>query len=138
MIVLGRYWTLWLCVIAATEQARQSSNVEAAHRLKGGMTQEEVLEIMGPPDIDYRPTWNHWCYGTSLDFETICSAGGRFIPIPLKLRLFSYGENDVVVRWNVNDKVMSVDRPESLPAPELSRKMLEVVQFIRVVDSIIR
>ncbi|MEM9646823.1 MAG: hypothetical protein AAF989_17665 [Planctomycetota bacterium] len=127
------YWIIMLSFAGAAEQAQQSENVMAAQRLREGMTQEEVLDVMGPPDIDYRPAWNQWCYGISVDIEGIVVSYGKLNPIPLRLRLISYAEDDVVVRWGVGEDVLTIDRPKRFDAPEEFHQMLDRIRFVDTV-----
>lgn len=134
----GSIWGLCLLLLSGLEQASQAKVVEAAQQVAPGMTREEVREILGSPHIDYRPQWDHWLYGTSLDPRAVFHKTGRFNPIPIRLRLFSYAEDDVVIRWDLNNRVLKIDRPESIQVSEQMLGIHETVQFLKALDSLVR
>jgi len=127
------YWIFFLVLVGAGDQAQQSRKVDIAQELRVGMTQQEVLDLLGPPDIDYRPHWNHWCYGTSVDFESIVTPDGWLNPIPIQFRFFSYCEDDVVVRWGVLDKAVRIDRPNKFVVADEFQQILDTYVFVQTV-----
>ena len=138
VVPLFKYWIIFLLLVGATEKADQARTVQAAQRVSVGMSRDEVREILGAPDIDYRPTWDHWCYGMSIEIEDMLIPNFGLNPIPVRFRLFSYAEDDVVVRWGLNDRVQRIDRPRSLEVPESFFAILDCARFVQSVDAFVR
>ncbi len=131
------YWLFILMILGAVESAHQGRKVQAAQKLRVGMTEKEVLEIMGPPDIDYRPRWNHWCYGMSIDVEAFMSEDGSANYTPILWRMFSYDANDVVIRWDNSGKAGVINRPQDLDVPAEFYPILDSFLFVRDIFDLI-
>ena len=132
-----QYWIICLSFIGAAEHAKQSRAVESAQQVRVGMTRQQVLDILGPPDIDYRPQWDHWCYGRTVDLASMLGHDGRLNPLPFRWRLFFYSDDDVVVRWGDNDKVVAMNSPDRFPSPAEFDQILDIYEFYRTVWEIL-
>jgi len=122
-------WFFFLSFYGAADLAQQSRHIENAAQLHVGMTPAEVQEVMGSPTGRYeaksltalvfsRFLPKHWFYGTTCDIHSIVVPGLPFPnPIPVHLRLFSYADDDVVVRWSFDDQVAEITRPKPIRVP---------------------
>jgi hypothetical protein len=117
-------WLAMLATVGALEQARLNQLIEASARLEPGDDEAKVLSALGPP-LERWPKRDavnaflfgdrprQWVYGTVLDIEEIFAYQSA-IPIlfPLKLRLFSPDEDDLVINWSDDGQIASVVHPK--------------------------
>jgi hypothetical protein len=123
MLTTLQAWLAMLAVVGGLEQARLNQLIDASARLDPGDEESKVLSVLGPPMERWpkrdavnaflfgdRP--RQWVYGTILDIEEIFAYQSA-IPIlfPLKLRLFSPDEDDLLINWSDDGSVASIERP---------------------------
>jgi hypothetical protein len=71
-----------------------------------------------------------WIYGTTIDLQRLIIPELPFPnPIPIKFRLFSAYEDDLVIEWTPDKKISNVKRPE-LNVPDSAKRLLDPVYFI--------
>jgi hypothetical protein len=123
MITLLHAWVATLALIGSVEQAQLDQLIQASSQLKPGDDQARVLAVLGRP----RARWQRrgpiasfvlggsqprWAYGTHLDLSAIIVPDSPFPNVlPIKLRLFGPDEEDLVIIWNADGSVASIERP---------------------------
>ena len=104
----------------SVQQVRLEEQVRASRQIKAGDSEARVMEVLGHPHT----RWEHgsglfnfgtgprqWAYGTNIDLGEIINAGAIFPNlVPFKLRLFGPDKGDLVVTWNKQGAVASVER----------------------------
>ena len=133
-------WFIVLIVIGSAEDARQHRLIEQSAAVTMGMTQEQVIEILGKPDIATKAKtfWQllflgfdsgQWYWGNSIDLRSIFIPDSTLLnPLPINIRIFSYADHDLVICWGFNDRVTEIRRPEFDVQP-ISGRILDAWQF---------
>ena len=103
------------------ELAQFDKQVAASNQLKPGDNENRVLAALGEPKMRcphglslFTPSSGpaQWIYGTNIDVTRIINTDSA-LPnlLPLKLRLFSPDEGDLVISWDDQGRVASIRRP---------------------------
>lgn len=120
MIVQLPYcWCAMLALIGSVESANLEAKVRASHQVQPGMSEADVLAILGQPRLRWKrsflffgPKPGTWVYGTTLEVSEIIDVDAAFPePAPIKLRLFSPDATDLIIHWNAEKEVELVERP---------------------------
>lgn len=111
-------------MVGAIELTHLESQIERSAGLVVGDSQMRVFATLGQPDFRWKHrktlhAWMYgnrprqWIYGTTIDIRSIV-ASGELIPnpIPIKLRLFSPDDGDLVVSFDRDGKIASIQRPD--------------------------
>jgi hypothetical protein len=110
-----------LLAIAVSEpRYRFEQQVRGAAQIKLGDTEARVLEILGPPHNRWKGSIYvfggslgppQWIYGTDIELGRIVNPD---FPIPnlfpFQLRIFTACDDDLVIVWSANRRVVKVER----------------------------
>jgi hypothetical protein len=123
MVTTLQAWLALLAVVGGLDQARLNQLIEASGQLEPGDDEATVLSELGPP-LERWPKRDAvnaflfgdrprlWVYGTILDIEEMFPPNSAIpILLPLKLRLFSPDDDDLVINWSDDGRVASIVRP---------------------------
>lgn len=117
-----------VALIGSVEQGHVDQLVKASAQLKRGDNEARVLAVLGPPlarwpkrgpgaALIFGDAPPKWSYGTLLDVSMIIQSDAA-IPnvLPRKLRLFGPETNDLVIIWDNQGVVDTIECPHaSLP-----------------------
>lgn len=133
-------WVLALVLMGVGEQVHLQRLVDRSARIAIGANERDVERAIGEPIAKWeaRRGWARfifgargaqWVYGTSIDLGSIFVPELPFPnPVPLRLRLFSADDDDLVIEWTSTKQVAKVSRP-NLDVPdevtELYRPILD-------------
>jgi hypothetical protein len=103
------------------ELAHLDKQVAASRRLMAGDSEAQVLEALGEPKMRCPHGLSlftlssgppQWIYGTNIDVTKIVNAEST-LPnlLPVKLRLFSPDDGDLVINWDGQGRIASIQRP---------------------------
>ncbi len=121
MVTLPYVLATLLAVGGGIELAQFDRQLAASSELKPGDGEARVLELLGEPkmrcphglllftNVSAPP---QWIYGTNIDCTKIIDTESAFPNLlPVKLRLFSPDQSDLVINWNDQGRVVSIQRP---------------------------
>jgi hypothetical protein len=132
-------WIFALVLIGMGEQVQLQRLVERSAGIAIGATEGDVERAIGEPGLKgearrglarfiFGERRVQWIYGTSINLGAIFIPELPFLnPIPLRLRLFSADEDDLVIEWTPTKQVAKVSRPK-LDVPD---ELMELYQPIR-------
>jgi hypothetical protein len=104
------------------ELARLDKQITASAQLQQGDSETRVLEVLGEPKMRCPHGLSlftlsagppQWIYGTNIDVTKIIDSEST-LPnlLPLKFRIFSADEGDLVINWDDQGHVASIQRPK--------------------------
>jgi len=128
-VVLFEIWMLYLVVVGTGEKVQLQRLIDRSADIVAGSTEQDVRRLVGNPIRRYdarggmarfllgeRPA--EWAYGTTINLRVVVLPGLPILnPLPINLRLFGRGQEDLAVHWTPQKKVLAVIRPE-LNLPE--------------------
>jgi hypothetical protein len=104
--------------------AQLDTQVTASGQLKQGDVETHVLEVLGEPKMRCPHGLSlftlssgppQWIYGTDIDVTKIIDSESCFPNLlPIKLRIFSPDNGDLVINWDDHGRVASIQRPERI------------------------
>jgi hypothetical protein len=124
MLTLPYALAMLLAVGGSVEADQLNKQIVASYPLKTGDTEGRVLEILGEPKMrcphglalfTFGVGPPQWIYGTTIDIAGIIDPDSPFPNLlPLKFRIFSPHEGDLVIKWDDRGRVASIERPTPL------------------------
>lgn len=130
-------WIFALVLIGMGEQVQLQRLVDRSAGIAIGASEGDVERAIGEPIA----TWEarrgfifggpaQWAYGTSIDLGSILVPELPFLnPIPLRWRLFSACEDDLVIEWTPTKQVAKVSRPKLDVPDELMELYQPILDF---------
>ncbi len=129
------------------ERAEIQTLTEKSQAIEVGWSKQQVKELLGPATLDLprrqglsailfgkRPP--QWLYGTEFDVDsTFTSVLPVPNPLPIKLRIFSSYDDDLLVVWNSEGTVGRVRRP-TIEVTDASRAVHSVWGFLRSLEQV--
>jgi hypothetical protein len=121
MITLPYVLATLFAVGGGVELVQLEKQVAASNQLKPGDSEAQVLKSLGEPKMRCPHGLSlftsssdppQWIYGTNIDVANIINTNST-LPnlLPVKLRLFSPDEGDLVINWDDQGQITSVRRP---------------------------
>ena len=121
LLVCVKGWVLGLALVGLMELNYLRDQVEKSAQVVVGNSEAQVLEAIGEPRHRWNK-WEHWfwndrprrwVYGTRVDVHSIVLPNLPYPnPIAFKFRIFGAFESDLVVAFDDDRRVVSIQRPE--------------------------
>jgi len=138
---LLKSWTLVLVFVGIGERVHLHKVIAQSESIVVGATRQSVLHAIGEPQFKWnarrgvarlifgrRPAL--WIYGTTTNLKALIIPDLPFPnPIPIKIRLFSADQDDLVIDWTSENLVAAINRPP-IDVPTELRKLYEPVYFV--------
>ncbi len=124
MITLPYVLAAAFAVGGGIELSQLDTQIAASTQFKPGDGEARVLEAIGQPKMRCPHGLSlftlssgspQWIYGTNIDITRIIDSESA-VPnlLPIKLRIFSPDQGDLVINWDGQGRVVSIQRPERL------------------------
>jgi hypothetical protein len=122
MLTLPYVLATLFAVGGGVELAQLDKQIRASSELQQGDVEARVLELLGEPKMRCPHGLSffgvgppQWIYGTNIDVTQIIDSESVFPnPLPVKIRIFSPDQGDLVINWDDQGRVASIQRTERL------------------------
>lgn len=136
-------WFAFVFIAEPIEHASHHRLVEKSAEVHAGMQPSQVTSILGTPNAKYAkrsvfaswwldgPRPKQWMYGTSFNLDYVLIPHCPWInPLPTNIRIFDYADEDLIIDWTDDDRVVFVHRPD-FSVPKIAFDILDVSLFSR-------